>query len=287
MSTVGYLLLLASAWLVAGLAPTRDILLYPNTENSPSLFLISFTLDKALPANSYILVALDWYTTDVTPRNCILVNTSIVTSCTNLASPTFTLTISASNLASFNSKLASNKVIAVQVGSSLSANTAYSLQLHLYNVVPSIEKISPSVEMYTMSANGLIYEENPNMGAVINSKPITNLMAVSILNSLAANYPGSSSALSAEVTITRPVTTTLSTLIFTVQYPFSFSVGSIPTTTQSSSYATSPISLYSAPTIYSYEVVSPNVFVLILNEQFTVGRKFIVQVRSLGFRSVR
>lgn len=216
------------------------------------MFLIQFTLDKALPANSYLLVAMDWYTTAVLPRNCILVNTSIATSCTNLDSPTFTLTISKTNLANFNSKLSPTKVVAVQIGSNLLAGTAYALQLHLYNVVPSIKKISPSVEMYTMSANGLIYEENPNMGAVINSKPITNLMGVSILNSLSANYPGSSSTLNAEITITQPISTSLSTLIFTVQYPFSFSVGSIATTSQSSSYATSPISLYSAPTIYSY-----------------------------------
>jgi hypothetical protein len=63
-----------------------------------------------------------------------------------------------------------------------------------------------------------------------------------------------------------------------MQYPFTFSQGSIPAVSQSSLYATNPISLYSAPAIYSYEIVSPNVFVLVFNEQFTVGRKFIVQV---------
>jgi hypothetical protein len=125
------------------------------------------------------------------------------------------------------------------------------------------------------------------MGAVINSKPITNLMAVSILNPLSANYPGSSSTLSVEITITRPISTSLSTLIFTIQYPFSFSVGSIPTTVQSSSYSTNSTSLYSAPTIYSYEVVSPNIFMLIFNEQFTAGRKFIMQVRILLFRLIK
>ena len=175
------------------------------------------------------------------------------------------MTISSANLASFNSKLSATKVVAVQLASNLLANTAYALQIHLFNVIPSISKISPSVEMYTMSADGNIYEENPNMGAVINAKPITNLMAVSILNNLAANYPGASSTLSAEVTITQAISTSLSTLIFTIQYPFSFSVGSIPSAAPSSSYATSPISLYSAPSIYSYEVVSPNVFTLIFN----------------------
>jgi len=76
-------------------------------------------------------------------------------------------------------------------------NTTYSLELHLYNVVPNIQKISPSVEMYTMSASGLIYEENPNMGAVINSKPNTQMLAVSILNSLSATQPGTTSTLRA------------------------------------------------------------------------------------------
>jgi hypothetical protein len=48
-----------------------------------------------------------------------------------------------------------------------------------------------------MSSKGLFYEENPNMGAVINSKPINNLLSVNILNTLSANSPGSSSTLSA------------------------------------------------------------------------------------------
>ncbi len=66
--------------------------------------------------------------------------------------------------------------------------------------------------------------------------------------------------------------------MFVIQYPFTFSLGSIPTTSQSSSYSTNPIALYSSPTIYSYQVLTPNVFMLIFNEQFAVGRKFIIQV---------
>lgn len=219
---------------------------------------------------------MDWYTAAVSPFNCYLVNTSISTPCTNLASPTFTLTIGSNSLSKFNTILSASKVVAVQITSNLVANTNYALQIHLYNVVPNIQKISPSLEMYTMSANGLIYEENTNMGIVINSKPMTNLMSVSILNTLSANYPGASSTLKAEITITQPISTSISTLIFTIQHPFSFSIGSIPSVSQSSSYATSPISLHSAPIISSYEVVSPNIFVLMLREQFAAGRKFIV-----------
>lgn len=132
--------------------------------------------------------------------------------------------------------------------------------------------------MYTVSANGLIYEVNSNFGAVVNNPPINNLMQVSILNSLSSNSPGSTSALAAEVTINQAITTSLSTFIFVIQYPFTFSMGSIPTTTQSTLYSTSPIPLYSAPGISSYRIVSPNIFVLVFNEQFSVGRKFIVQV---------
>lgn len=103
------------------------------------------------------------------------------------------------------------------------------------------------------------------MGAVINSQPNTQLLSVSILNDLSANSPGSSSTLRAEVTIGQAVSTYLSTFMFKVHYPFSFSVGSIPTTTESTSYATNPIALYSSPSIYSYEVLTPNIFMLVFN----------------------
>jgi hypothetical protein len=261
-----------------GLIASGDIQLFPNTQNSPSIYLLPFTLSKALPSNSYILVTMDWYSASLIPYNCILVNTSITVACTNLAAPTFPLTITTAQILQFNSKLPTTKTVAISVSSNLLPNTAYALQLHLYNVIPSIQKISPSIEMYTVSYNGLIYEANPNFGPVINNLPLTNLMGVSILNDLSANSPGSTSTLKAEVAIGKAISTPYSTFIFVMQYPFTFSQGSIPAVSQSSLYATNPISLYSAPAIYSYEIVSPNVFVLVFNEQFTVGRKFIVQV---------
>lgn len=141
--------------------------------------------------------------------------------------------------------------------------------------------------MYSISSKGLIYEANSNFGAVVNSLPINNLMAVSILNTLSSNTPGSTSSLRAEITINQPVSTSLSTFIFVVQNPFSFSVGSIPSTIQSTLYATSPVPLYSAPSIYSYEIISPNIFKLLFNEKFVVGRKFIIQVMHSLFRSMK
>jgi hypothetical protein len=111
------------------LSPNSDILIYPNTENSPSLFLIKFTLAKALPSNSYLLVAMDWYTSAVTPLNCYLVNTTISTPCTNFAAPIFPLTITTANFVSFNSILNTSKVVVVQVTSNLLPSTVYALQV--------------------------------------------------------------------------------------------------------------------------------------------------------------
>lgn len=283
----GVLLLALIFSLVSGLEPAGDISLFPDTENSPSIYLLPFTLTKALPSNSYILVTMDWYTAALNPYNCILVNSSITVTCTNLNSPSFPLTITTSQILKFNPKLVTTKTVAVLINSNLLPNTAYYLQLHLYNVIPSIQEISPSIEIHTVSSNGLVYEANSNFGSVVNNPPITNLMAVSILNTLSANSPGSTSTLMAEVTIGQAISTSLSTFIFVMQYPFTFSVGSIPTTMQSTLYSTNPIALYSAPSIYSYEIVSPNVFILIFNEKFVVGRKFIVEVKIKLYRSTK
>jgi len=83
--------------------------------------------------------------------------------------------------------------------------------------------------MYTVSSNGLIYESNTNFGAVVNNPPNTQLMGVSILNDLSANSPGSLSTLKAEISISQQISTAISTFIFVIQYPFVFSLGSIPT----------------------------------------------------------
>jgi hypothetical protein len=120
------------------LEPAGDIRLFPNTENSPSVYLLPFTLTKALPSKSYILVTMDWYAAALTPYNCILINSSITVTCTNLASPAFPLTITDTQVLKFNSKLVTTKTVAVLINSNLLANTAYYLQLHLYNVIPSI-----------------------------------------------------------------------------------------------------------------------------------------------------
>ena len=90
------------------------------------------------------------------------------------------------------------------------------------------------------------------MGAVINSPPNTHLLTVSVLTSLSATSPGTTSTMRAQITINQAVSTTLSSFLFIVHDPFTFSLGSIPTAVESSNYATNPIAQYSAPSIHSF-----------------------------------
>jgi len=55
-------------------------------------------------------------------------------------------------------------------------------------------------------------------------------MTVSILNDLSSNDPGSTSILKAEITISQPIITALSSFIVVIPHPFSFSISSLPTT---------------------------------------------------------
>ena len=64
------------------------------------------------------------------------------------------------------------------------------MQLHLLNIVPNIRKISPSAELYVVSKDGLVYEENINFGSAINRPPIDIVLDTSVLNSLSNNRPG-------------------------------------------------------------------------------------------------
>ena len=158
IAIVPFVLLALLVFQTQNLAPVGDIKLYPNTESSPSMYLITFTITTALPTDSYLLLGMDWYTSDVNPHSCQIVNTSIAITCTNFNTPTFTLPFTTADFARFNSILSPTKMVAIKLGSNLLQNTDYALELHLLNVVPNIQKISPSVEMYTMSASGLVYE---------------------------------------------------------------------------------------------------------------------------------
>ena len=63
------LLLTASA-----LRPTAPIVASPNTESSPGNFVIGFSLVNELPAMSYLLVVLPFYTSTITPKSCTLLD---------------------------------------------------------------------------------------------------------------------------------------------------------------------------------------------------------------------
>jgi hypothetical protein len=122
----------------SALTPVGDIQLFPNTENSPSIYLIQFTLEKALPSKSYLLLGMDWYSSSLSPFSCQLVNTSIAVQCTNFAAPAFPLTVSTASFTKFNTLFDTTRMVVVELGSNLLPATIYALELHLLNVVPNI-----------------------------------------------------------------------------------------------------------------------------------------------------
>ena len=182
-----------------------------------------------------------------------------------------------------NPQLPDDTTLVVKLHNTLEANnTEHHLQIALYNTVPNLKKISPSIEIYAINPDGLIYEENLNFGAVIYMPPITNLLDVSVLNDQSQNEPGQLSTLKVEVNISIPVSTVYSTLFFVLQEPFKFSSSSYLNTYESEEYATNPIDLNKAPRIAFFEIKSPNVFYAVFNETFTANRKFIVEITELS-----
>lgn len=102
-------------------------MLYPNTENSPSLYLLSFKTSIDLQTNEYILIAMDWLSSAINPFSCLLVNTTVDIACTNLATPTFTLGFSLATLQATNPQISTTKTIVIQLLDPLPANVGYSL----------------------------------------------------------------------------------------------------------------------------------------------------------------
>ena len=97
------------------------------------------------------------------------------------------------------------KTVAVLLKNNLLNNTEYNLQLHLLNIVPNIRKISPSAEIYVVSKDGLVYEENINYGPAINRPPIDIVLTTSILKDLSSNKPGELETFKAEFKISQPI----------------------------------------------------------------------------------
>ena len=81
---------------------TQPIKVNPNTENSPSNFIIYFSLNNPLPSDGYLLVTFSPFTGSATPLSCIVLehNSTTATTCVNLDSATsddITITQSAIN----------------------------------------------------------------------------------------------------------------------------------------------------------------------------------------------
>ena len=181
------------------LVPTAEVKLYPNTEASPSLYMISFETDEDMANNEYMLVSLDWIDDPIDPHSCILVNSSKAIECTNLNNPDpdFDLAFSTDALLNHNDQIDLDRTLIVLLKDGLDPNVEYHLEFALHNLVENISKISPSIETYLINRDGLVYEENLNFGAVVYKPPQTNLLDVSILTDLSQNEFGSLSTLKA------------------------------------------------------------------------------------------
>ena len=87
---------------VNGVKPTREIELYPNTQDSPSLYLISFETSVSMSTGEYILLNMDWLSANAQPNHCILVNSTVEVRCTNFDSPSFQLSFDKSVIGTHN-----------------------------------------------------------------------------------------------------------------------------------------------------------------------------------------
>lgn len=100
-----FVLCLLLCGVVLGLSPTNEILLYPNTEDSPSLYLLSFVTSWSLKGGEYLLINMDWFPNPIDPYHCILVNETIDVRCTSLAAPSFDLTFTYDTMLLHNPQL--------------------------------------------------------------------------------------------------------------------------------------------------------------------------------------
>lgn len=194
---------------VCALIAVGPIEVSPNTENSPSVYLFPFKLSKALPNSGYLLVTFPNYQTAVTPTSCKLVNTSFALACTNFQSPTLSFGVTSALLATVNPNISPMLTVIVDSDAALAANTNYYLQVVLTNVIPSTASLSDSFELYSVSYNGIVYEQNWNFGQVEFLSRQTNVLAVSNLSSLAAVMPGTTSILQIDINVGVNVASTL------------------------------------------------------------------------------
>jgi hypothetical protein len=248
---------------VLGLKPTAPILSSPNTESSPSNFIISFSLNHDLPATGYLMVVIPFFSTTISPKSCTILSQLTLTadSCHNLntasnASPN-PLTINTTIVSSLNPNIDSTVTIVVGFSGVLSANTDYSIQILLQDNLPAIGALSESFEMYSMSGTGVMLEENWNMGQIFLELRNNNLINLVSINAQNANQPGITvSTLLLDVTIGVACPTPLSTFLFTISGSFEFTVSSMVTTIAVTG---------DPPAVQSTTVVSPNLIKVIFS----------------------
>jgi len=97
------------------------------------------------------------------------------------------------SIASVNPNINATVTVLITTDTELMASTDYYLQIVLSNVIPSTSELSNSFEMYSVSWNSIIYEQNWNFGQVEYQSRQTNTLTVSMLSSLSAVLPGSTS----------------------------------------------------------------------------------------------
>jgi|688.fasta_scaffold283292_1 hypothetical protein len=72
-----------------------------------------------------MLISMDWLSDIIKPYSCILVDSNISISCTNLDTPTFSLGFSVTTLRVFNPQIIANKTIVIKLLNPLPANQPY------------------------------------------------------------------------------------------------------------------------------------------------------------------
>lgn len=262
----------------SAIIPTSPIIASPNTESSPSNFMMSFQLSNPLPASGYLMVVFPIYSSTVTPTSCLLLGTTnIATQCVNLntasSSSPNPLTINSSSVTTVNVNIVTTKTVVIQFTSSLLAGTTYTIQILVSSILPYINALSANFEMYTMSATGVMIEENWNFGNVFFEAKNNNIMNVVSINSLTTNLPGTTtSSFLAQISIGIACPTATSRLLFTISNNFYFSVSSLVNTIAVTG---------SAPQITSTTIMSQNVIMVVFGEQFTVGRTFRLTISNI------
>lgn len=125
------------------------------------------------------------------------------------------------------------------------------------NVLPSIGKITSSIEAYTVSGTGIMLEENWNFGQVFLELRVNSILAATAINTMTSNLPGTTySNLLFEITIGVKVPTALSRMKLIINNDFTFLPSALVTTVAVTG---------SAPQVLSSVVVSENVVMATFN----------------------